>query len=40
MSKNKNKPDGVVYSTNPDFQFQYEQGEERDTLPLNNRTCA
>ncbi len=33
MSKNKNKPDGVVYSTNPDFQFQYEQGEDRETLP-------
>ena len=33
MSKNKNKPDGVVYSTNPAFQFQYEQGEDRDTLP-------
>ena len=33
MSKNKNKI-GVVYSTNPDYQYQYE-GEESiaDTLP-------
>jgi len=33
MSKNKNKI-GVVYSTNPDYQYQYE-GEENivDTLP-------
>jgi translation initiation factor 1 len=33
MSKNKNKADGVVYSTNPNFQFQYEEGSERETLP-------
>jgi translation initiation factor 1 len=33
MSKKQNRPDGVVYSTNPDFQFQFSQGEESDTLP-------
>lgn len=33
MAKNKNKI-GVVYSTNPDFEFQYEGEEEVfDTLP-------
>jgi len=33
MSKNKNKV-GVVYSTNPDYQYQYEGDDEiRDTLP-------
>ena len=33
MSKNRNKPEGVVYSTNPNFQFQYNQEESRETLP-------
>lgn len=33
MSKNKNRPQGVVYSTNPDYQFQFSQHEEADTLP-------
>ena len=33
MSKNKNIV-GVVYSTNPDYQYQYEGDDEiRDTLP-------
>lgn len=33
MSKNKNKV-GVVYSTNPDYQYQYEGDDEiRDTFP-------
>jgi translation initiation factor 1 len=32
MSK-KNKVEGVVFSTNKDFQFQYEQEEASDTLP-------
>ena len=32
MSKNKNKV-GVVYSTNPDFQYDYDEPEAVDTLP-------
>ena len=33
MSKNKTKPDGVVYSTNPDFQFQFNTQNNAETLP-------
>jgi translation initiation factor 1 len=33
MSKNKNRPEGVVYSTNPDFQFQFDQNNNTETLP-------
>lgn len=34
MAKDKyGKREGVVYSTNPDFQYSYEQPEEVDTLP-------
>jgi translation initiation factor 1 len=33
MSKNKNKPDGVVYSTNPDFSYNYENENNAATLP-------
>lgn len=33
MSKNKTKPDGVVYSTNPDFQFQFNTQSNAETLP-------
>lgn len=36
MSKNKNLV-GVVYSTNPDFQYQYDDPAEVDTLPLNQQ---
>lgn len=36
MSKNKNLV-GVVYSTNPDFQYQYDGPAEVDTLPLNQQ---
>ena len=32
MSKKKNKPKGVVYSTNPDFEFKYENNQA-ETLP-------
>jgi translation initiation factor 1 len=32
MSK-KDKPAGIVYSTNPDFNFQYKQSSEPATLP-------
>ena len=31
MEKNKNNRKGVMYSTNPDFEFEYEN-EEMDTL--------
>ena len=31
MKKSKKK--NVVYSTNPDFEFEYEGGEEEETLP-------
>ena len=27
----------VVYSTNPDFQFEYEEDEQPDTLPANQQ---
>lgn len=35
MAKNNDwkKRDGVVYSTNPEFGFQYDQNEEQATLP-------
>ena len=34
MSKSKNNKVGVVYSTNPDYQYQYEDElEEVETLP-------
>jgi translation initiation factor 1 len=33
MSKNKTRPDGVVYSTNPDFQFQFNEQNKAETLP-------
>ncbi|PWK29371.1 translation initiation factor 1 [Arcicella aurantiaca] len=33
MSKNKKIPVGVVYSTNPDFDFSFENDEVAETLP-------
>lgn len=35
MAKNNDwkKRDGVVYSTNPDFGFEYKQDEQANTLP-------
>ena len=34
MAKDKNgRREGVVFSTDPDFQYRYEQPEEADTLP-------
>jgi len=32
MSKNKNKV-GVVYSTNPDYRYEYDELSQADTLP-------
>ncbi|MFZ4400191.1 MAG: translation initiation factor [Bacteroidales bacterium] len=32
MSK-KNNPVGIVYSTNPDFQYQFDKEEVQETLP-------
>lgn len=32
MSKKSKNKEGVVYSTNPDFEFQFEQEAEPDTL--------
>lgn len=29
----KNKPAGVIYSTNPDFKYSYDTAEEPETLP-------
>ena len=36
MGKNKSKRKNVVYSTNPDFQFEYDQ-EYQETLPVNQQ---
>ncbi len=33
MSRNKNKRRGVVFSTNPDFEYNYQENEEQETLP-------
>ncbi len=33
----KFKPEGIVYSTNPDFQFQYSDKGESDTLSANQQ---
>ncbi|GAL87046.1 translation initiation factor 1 eif-1/sui1 [Sporocytophaga myxococcoides] len=33
MKKNKKNRDGVVFSTNPEFEYQYNQEEEVTTLP-------
>ncbi|MGV3540169.1 MAG: translation initiation factor [Rufibacter sp.] len=33
MGKNKKNREGVVYSTNPDFEYEYDQEEQVQTLP-------
>lgn len=33
MAKNKKNRDGIVYSTNSDYQYQYQENQEPDTLP-------
>lgn len=37
MGNKKNKRKDVVYSTNPDFQFDYEEDDEMATLPPNEQ---
>lgn len=38
MSKKKNKKaEGVVYSTNPDFDYTFNQNENQETLPENQQ---
>ncbi|MEC8853568.1 MAG: translation initiation factor [Bacteroidota bacterium] len=37
MGKNKKSRKGIMYSTNPDFEYQYEN-EELETLPPNEQT--
>ena len=36
MGKNKSKRKNVVYSTNPDYQFEYDQ-EDQETLAVNQQ---
>ena len=36
MSKNKNRV-GVVYSTNPDYQYEYDEPQTVDTLPASQQ---
>lgn len=38
MGKNKKHRDGIVYSTNPDFEYQYGESSEPDTLPPSSQT--
>lgn len=33
MAKQKKDRQNIVYSTNPDFNYEYEQEEEQETLP-------
>ena len=36
MAKNKKKRKGIIYSSNPDFEFEYEN-QEMETLPNNKQ---
>lgn len=38
MAKNKKEKVNVVYSTNPDFQFQFDEEDEQSTLPPQQQT--
>lgn len=33
----KNKKSGMVYSTNPDFHFQFEEDQQQESLPNNQQ---
>lgn len=37
MAKNKNERINIVYSTNPDFGYQYDADDETETLPRNQQ---
>ena len=37
MGKNKKNRQGVVYSTNPDYDYSYESEEPMETLPTNQQ---
>jgi translation initiation factor 1 len=37
MNKNKKGREGIVYSTNSDFEYNYPQPEEADTLPASKQ---
>lgn len=37
MGKNKKEKINVVYSTNPDFRFEFEEDQEQETLPANQQ---
>lgn len=37
MAKKKNERVNIVYSTNPDFGYQYDEEEELETLPKNQQ---
>jgi translation initiation factor 1 len=37
MTKNRKNRDGVVFSTNPDFEYQYDSEEEQETLSPENQ---
>jgi len=36
-NKNKKGREGIVYSTNSDFEYNYQQSEEADTLPASKQ---
>jgi len=35
--KNKNKRIGIVYSTDPDYDYQYREGEQVEAVPANKQ---
>ncbi|MCG8702178.1 MAG: translation initiation factor [Bacteroidales bacterium] len=37
MAKNKKNRDGIVYSTNPDHSYQYDEDSVEETLPPNQQ---
>ncbi|MCH2081465.1 MAG: translation initiation factor [Saprospiraceae bacterium] len=37
MGKNKKNRKGIVFSTNPDFEYQYEEQEEQEEIPANQQ---
>lgn len=37
MGKNKKNRRGIVFSTNPDFEYQYEENEEQEEIPANQQ---